>query len=81
MRLFAIVELDDVGWASEQTAVIAGSAQRFERALQRRLQAVKADLDTAKDWSSRAMGQRKINEAKKSQGPGGITMGDNGELK
>ena len=44
-------------------------------------QAVKADLDTAKDWSSRAMGQRKINEAKKSQGPGGITMGDNGELK
>src|SRR5208337_2687989 len=35
-------------------------------------QAVKADLDTAKDWSSRAMGQRKANEAKKSQGPGGI---------
>jgi tetratricopeptide (TPR) repeat protein len=44
-------------------------------------QAVKADVDTAKDWSSKAMGQRKINEAKKSQGPGGITMGDNGELK
>jgi tetratricopeptide (TPR) repeat protein len=44
-------------------------------------QAVKADLDTAKDWSSRAMGQRKANEAKKNQGPGGITMGDNGELK
>jgi len=44
-------------------------------------QAVKADLDTAKDWSSKAMGQRKANEAKKSQGPGGITMGDNGELK
>jgi tetratricopeptide (TPR) repeat protein len=44
-------------------------------------QAVKADLDTAKDWSSKSMGTRKANEAKKSQGPGGITMGDNGELK
>ena len=44
-------------------------------------QAVKADVDTAKDWSSKAMGTRKANEAKKSQGPGGITMGDNGELK
>ena len=44
-------------------------------------QAVKADLDTAKDWSSKSMGQRKANEAKKSQGPGGITMGDNGEMK
>jgi tetratricopeptide (TPR) repeat protein len=42
---------------------------------------VKADVNTAKDWSSKAMGQRKINEAKKSQGPGGITMGDNGELQ
>jgi len=37
-------------------------------------QAVKADLDTAKDWSSKSMGTRKANEAKKSQGPGGITM-------
>jgi len=27
------------------------------------------------------MGTRKANEAKKSQGPGGITMGDNGDLK
>ena len=44
-------------------------------------QAVKADLDTAKDWSSKSMGTRKANEAKKSQGPGGITMGDNGEMK
>ena len=44
-------------------------------------QAVKADLDTAKDWSSKSMGQRKANEAKKRQGPGGITMGDNGEMK
>ncbi|MGD0681136.1 MAG: hypothetical protein ABR990_03710 [Terracidiphilus sp.] len=43
--------------------------------------AVKADLDTAKDWSSKSMGTRKANEAKKSQGPGGITMGDNGDLK
>jgi tetratricopeptide (TPR) repeat protein len=43
--------------------------------------AVKADVDTAKDWSSKAMGQRKENEAKKSQGPGGITMGDNGDMK
>jgi tetratricopeptide (TPR) repeat protein len=44
-------------------------------------EAVKADLDTAKDWSSKSMGTRKANEAKKSQGPGGITMGDNGEMK
>jgi tetratricopeptide (TPR) repeat protein len=44
-------------------------------------EAVKADLDTAKDWSSKSMGTRKANEAKKGQGPGGITMGDNGELK
>jgi tetratricopeptide (TPR) repeat protein len=43
--------------------------------------AVKADVETAKDWSSKAMGTRKANEAKKSQGPGGITMGDNGEMK
>jgi len=44
-------------------------------------EAVKADLDTAKDWSSKSMGTRKANEAKKSQGPGGITMGDNGDMK
>jgi tetratricopeptide (TPR) repeat protein len=44
-------------------------------------EAVKADVDTAKDWSAKAMGTRKINEAKKNAGPGGITMGDNGELK
>jgi len=43
--------------------------------------AVKADIAAAKDWASKAMGVRKANEAKKSQGPGGITMGDNGELK
>jgi tetratricopeptide (TPR) repeat protein len=44
-------------------------------------QAVKADVDTAQDWSAKAMGTRKANEAKKAQGPGGITMGDNGEMK
>ena len=44
-------------------------------------EAVKADVSTAKDWSSKAMGTRKENEAKKAQGPGGITMGDNGEMK
>jgi tetratricopeptide (TPR) repeat protein len=41
----------------------------------------KSDVAQAEDWSSRAMGTRKENEAKKSQGPGGITMGDNGEMK
>jgi tetratricopeptide (TPR) repeat protein len=44
-------------------------------------QAVKADVETAQDWSAKAMGTRKANEAKKAQGPGGITMGDNGEMK
>ncbi len=43
--------------------------------------AVKADLDAAKDWSAKSMGTRKANEEKKNAGPGGITMGDNGELK
>jgi hypothetical protein len=44
-------------------------------------QAVKADVDAAQNWSAKAMGTRKENEAKKAQGPGGITMGDNGEMK
>jgi len=44
-------------------------------------QAVKADVETAQNWSAKAMGTRKANEAKKAQGPGGITMGDNGEMK
>jgi hypothetical protein len=44
-------------------------------------EAVKADVDTARDWSAKAMGTRKENEAKKNQGPGGITLGENGELK
>jgi hypothetical protein len=43
--------------------------------------AVNADVAAAKDWTSKAMGTRKENEAKKNKGPGGITMGDNGELK
>jgi tetratricopeptide (TPR) repeat protein len=43
--------------------------------------AVKADLDAAKDWSTKSMGTRKANEEKKNAGPGGITMGDNGDLK
>jgi tetratricopeptide (TPR) repeat protein len=41
----------------------------------------KSDVAQAEDWRTRAMGTRKENEAKKSQGPGGITMGDNGDLK
>ncbi|MGB9407300.1 MAG: tetratricopeptide repeat protein [Terracidiphilus sp.] len=39
------------------------------------------DLAKAEDWRTKAMGTRKANEAKKNAGPGGITMGDNGELK
>ncbi|MGD0832712.1 MAG: tetratricopeptide repeat protein [Terracidiphilus sp.] len=44
-------------------------------------EAVKADVAAAEDWRTKAMGTRKANEAKKNAGPGGITMGDNGELK
>jgi tetratricopeptide (TPR) repeat protein len=43
--------------------------------------AQKEDLAQAEMWRTKAMGTRKANEAKKNQGPGGITMGDNGELK
>jgi hypothetical protein len=43
--------------------------------------AQKDDLAQAEMWRTKAMGVRKANEAKKNQGPGGITMGDNGELK
>jgi hypothetical protein len=42
---------------------------------------VKADVAAAKDWSSKAMGTRKANEAKKDKGPGGITMDSNGNMK
>ena len=41
--------------------------------------AVDQDLAQAQDWSSKAMGARKINEAKKNAGPGGITMGGSNE--
>ena len=43
--------------------------------------AVKADVAAAKDWSSKAMGTRKVNEEKKNKGPGGITMDSNGDMK
>ena len=43
--------------------------------------AVSADMAAAKDWTSKAMGTRKENEAKKNQGPGGITMDASGNLK
>lgn len=43
--------------------------------------AVKADVDAATDWSHKAMGQRKANENKKNQGPGGITLDSNGNMK
>jgi tetratricopeptide (TPR) repeat protein len=42
---------------------------------------VKADVATAKDWSSKAMGTRKANEEKKEKGPGGITMDSSGNFK
>jgi hypothetical protein len=41
----------------------------------------KADVAKANDWSAKAMGVRKANEAKKNQGPGGITMDSNGNMK
>jgi tetratricopeptide (TPR) repeat protein len=41
----------------------------------------KDDVAKADEWRAKAMETRKIVEAKKNAGPGGITMGDNGELK
>jgi tetratricopeptide (TPR) repeat protein len=41
----------------------------------------KADVAKANDWSAKAMGTRKENEAKKNQGPAGITMDANGNMK
>jgi hypothetical protein len=41
----------------------------------------KADVAKAEEWRTKAMATRKEIEAKKNAGPGGITMGDNGELK
>jgi tetratricopeptide (TPR) repeat protein len=43
--------------------------------------AVKADIATAEDWRTKAMGTRKANEEKKEKGPGGITMDSNGNMK
>jgi tetratricopeptide (TPR) repeat protein len=43
--------------------------------------AVKADIASADDWRSKAMGTRKSNETKKNQGPSGITMDASGNLK
>lgn len=43
--------------------------------------AVKADVQAAKDWTTKAMGTRKANEEKKNQGPGGITMDSSGNMK
>ena len=41
----------------------------------------KADVAAADDWRDKAMGTRKANEAKKNQGPGGIVMDSNGNMK
>ncbi|HTB98589.1 MAG TPA: tetratricopeptide repeat protein [Terracidiphilus sp.] len=43
--------------------------------------AVKADIASAEDWRTKAMGTRKANEEKKDKGPGGITMDSSGNLK
>lgn len=42
--------------------------------------AVSDDLAKAQDWTTKAMGMRKANEAKKNQGPGGITMDSSGQM-
>ncbi len=41
----------------------------------------KADVASADEWRDKAMGTRKANEAKKNQGPGGIVMDSNGNMK
>jgi tetratricopeptide (TPR) repeat protein len=43
--------------------------------------AVKADVASAEEWTTKAMGTRKANEEKKDKGPGGITMDSSGNLK
>jgi len=42
--------------------------------------AVAQDLAMAQDWTSKAMGTRKANEAKKNAGPGGITIDQSGQM-
>ncbi len=44
-------------------------------------QARKDDVAKAGEWTTKAMGTRKENEAKKDKGPGGITMDSNGQMK
>ena len=41
----------------------------------------KADVASATEWSQKAMGNRKENEAKKDKGPGGIVMDSSGNMK
>jgi tetratricopeptide (TPR) repeat protein len=41
----------------------------------------KDDVAKATEWSQKAMGTRKENEAKKDKGPGGITLDSNGNMK
>ena len=41
----------------------------------------KEDVAKAAEWTTKAMGTRKENEAKKDKGPGGITMDANGNMK
>jgi tetratricopeptide (TPR) repeat protein len=43
-------------------------------------QAVAEDLAMAQQWSDKSMGARKANEEKKNQGPGGITLDQNGQM-
>jgi tetratricopeptide (TPR) repeat protein len=43
--------------------------------------AVAADIASAKEFTSKALGTRKANEEKKNAGPGGITMDANGNMK
>ena len=42
--------------------------------------AVTQDLAMAQDWTTKAMDARKVNEAKKNAGPGGITMDSSGQM-
>jgi tetratricopeptide (TPR) repeat protein len=43
--------------------------------------AVSADIASAKEFTTKALGTRKANEEKKNAGPGGITMDANGNMK
>jgi hypothetical protein len=42
--------------------------------------AVTQDMAMAQNWSTKAMDTRKANEAKKNQGPGGITLDSSGQM-